>query len=186
RPSESSMSIRLRPRSWRRRSSRRSRPLRPGKGLLLRRLRPSPRPRRRHARPRSHEPHLLLRFRPPRRGEPWRRPHRRLSPPARRRAPPPPAPAAPTVDEGRMQVVESRLLRAEDALSRARSDKDRAEEAAAQLAARLEAIERSARDLGRTITERQDGLSQRLETPEKSALGRHEGTEARVWALEER
>ncbi len=107
---------------------------------------------------------------------------------APRRAPAPAAPSvpAPAVDDAKIQGLESRLARAEEALSLQRADKSRSEEVAAELETRLEAVERSERDLGRSLTERQDGLSQRLETLEKAMLLRQKETEPRLRAVEER
>ncbi|HTD53607.1 MAG TPA: ADP-ribosylation factor-like protein [Thermoanaerobaculia bacterium] len=109
-------------------------------------------------------------------------PPRRVPAPA---APAPPVPA-PAIDDAKVQGLETRLARAEEALSRERADRSRAEEAAAELETRLEAMERSERDLGRSLTERQDGLSQRLETLEKASLLRQKETEPRLRAVEER
>jgi len=107
---------------------------------------------------------------------------------APRRAPAPAAPSvpAPAVDDAKIQGLESRLARAEEALSLQRADRSRSEEVAAELETRLEAVERSERDLGRSLTERQDGLSQRLETLEKATLLRQKETEPRLRAVEER
>jgi signal recognition particle receptor subunit beta/predicted nucleic acid-binding Zn-ribbon protein len=93
---------------------------------------------------------------------------------------------APVVDDAKIQGLESRLARAEEALSLQRADRSRSEEVAAELETRLEAVERSERDLGRSLTERQDGLSQRLETLEKATLLRQKETEPRLRAVEER
>jgi signal recognition particle receptor subunit beta/predicted nucleic acid-binding Zn-ribbon protein len=107
---------------------------------------------------------------------------------APRRAPAPAVPSvpAPAVDDAKIQGLESRLARAEEALSLQRADRSRSEQVAAELETRLEAVERSERDLGRSLTERQDGLSQRLETLEKATLLRQQETEPRLRAVEER
>jgi len=107
---------------------------------------------------------------------------------APRRAPAPAAPSvpAPAVDDAKIQALESRLARAEEALSLQRADRSRTEEVSAELETRLEAVERSERDLTRSLTERQDGLSQRLETLEKATLLRQKETEPRLRAVEER
>jgi hypothetical protein len=121
-------------------------------------------------------------------------PQREVFPPAflketaPRRAPAPAALSvpAPAVDDAKIQALESRLARAEEALSLQRADRSRSEEVAAELETRLEAAERSERDLTRSLTERQDGLSQRLETLEKATLLRQKETEPRLRAVEER
>lgn len=121
-------------------------------------------------------------------------PQREVFPPAlpkettlrRAPAPAPPAVPAPSFDDAKVQALESRLARAEEALSLQRADRSRSEEVAAELETRLEAVERSERDLTRSLTERQDGLSQRLETLEKATLLRQKETEPRLRAVEER
>ncbi|HYT32497.1 MAG TPA: ADP-ribosylation factor-like protein [Thermoanaerobaculia bacterium] len=121
-------------------------------------------------------------------------PQREVLPPAfpketaPRRAPAPAAPSvpAPAVDDAKIQALESRLARAEEALSLQRADRSRSEEVAAEFETRMEAVERSERDLTRSLTERQDGLSQRLETLEKATLLRQKETEPRLRAVEER
>lgn len=92
------------------------------------------------------------------------------------------APVLASPSEARIRELEARLTSAEEALAFERSGKMRLEEIAASLTARLEASERESRSLD----ERQNGLSQRIDSIEKTAAARQKETGPRLAALEER
>jgi predicted nucleic acid-binding Zn-ribbon protein len=88
-------------------------------------------------------------------------------------------------EDARLRDLELRVARAEQLLAQERSENTRLGEAAAATTARFEAFERDARALGKGLGERQEGLTQRIETLEKTAAGRLKDG-PRLQAVEER
>ena len=89
-------------------------------------------------------------------------------------------------EEARVLELEARLSRVEEALAQERSEKARLEDAASELTSRFEAFERDARALGKTLSEKQEGFSQRVDVVENAAATRQNEEEPRLQALEDR
>ncbi|MCA1580134.1 MAG: hypothetical protein LC796_01835 [Acidobacteria bacterium] len=88
-------------------------------------------------------------------------------------------PAADAQTDARLRALEARVEGAVAEIARERRERRRAESDAAALTARLEAIERDARDFGKTLGEKHDALEGRIQTLAGS-LENHEDVEARI------